>query len=175
MKMNKKTAIIALGIALAISGTTVYASDSFANIFSYKTDNLEEQQHIKNVENKLVFSWNLGREAILNQSITSGAFTTQQNLSQWKMVNSVEFEDKLLSKFKSKEKSSFIDAFYGEERKSNLEVGDYMPAILINPELTEAKQFWQKHDGSYIVINMKTTKANGKKQWYVEGNAERIH
>ncbi|MGG3284448.1 hypothetical protein [Paenibacillus solani] len=175
MKMNKKTTIIALGAALAVSGTSVYASDSFTNIFSYKTDNLKEQQHIKNVENKLVSSWNLGRETILNQSITSGTFTTQQNLREWKMVNSVEFEDKLFSKFKSKEKSSFMDAFYGEERKSNLEVGDYMPAILINPELTEAKQFWQKHDGSYIVINMKTTKSNGTKQWYVEGEAERIH
>lgn len=175
MKVKKRTAIITLGLAFAISGSSVYASDSLTNIFSFNTESQEEQQYIKNVENKLVSSWNLGKETILHHSIKSVTMTTQQDLSEWNMISSIEIEDKLYSKFKSEEKSSFIDAFYGEERRANLEVGDYMPAILINSELTEAKQFWQKYDGSYIVINMKTKNSNGSKQWYVEGKAEHLN
>ncbi|MDT0126312.1 hypothetical protein Q9R46_26950 [Paenibacillus sp. RRE4] len=69
-----------------------------------------------------------------------------------------------------------MDAFYSDERKKNLEVGDLMSVLLINPENTEAKQLWEKKDGSYIVINLKTRHhENGYNEWYVDGKAVKIH
>ncbi|MGM1050587.1 MAG: hypothetical protein ACQEXX_31360 [Bacillota bacterium] len=69
-----------------------------------------------------------------------------------------------------------MEAFYSEERKRNLEVGDIMPALMISPDHSEAKQFWQKNDGSYIIINLKTQKLdNGHNEWYVDGNAIKIN
>ncbi|HEY2491983.1 MAG TPA: hypothetical protein VGI33_03520 [Paenibacillus sp.] len=68
-----------------------------------------------------------------------------------------------------------MDAFYSDERKKNLEAGDLMPALLISPDQSEAKQFWQKKDGSYIVIDLKTKLDNGHNEWYVDGSTTKIN
>ncbi|MEI0736295.1 hypothetical protein VQ056_05870 [Paenibacillus sp. JTLBN-2024] len=68
--------------------------------------------------------------------------------------------------FSAQERSSFLDAFYSEERKNNLDVGDYMPALLINPDKSHALVYWEKANGSYVVMDLKT-KSNDSNSWYV--------
>lgn len=177
MKFNKKS-IIAIAIGLiALSGTSVYASGAFDNLFPEIEPQYQEQAQI--VQNKLENSWETGSEKVIAQSLKSKSFTLSKNeesIKDWILVDVIRLDEKLLSSFSEDEKSSFMDAFYSEERKKNLQVGDIMPALLISPDHSEAKQFWQKSDGSYIVINLKTKElSSGHNEWYVDGNAIKIN
>ncbi|MCE5173391.1 hypothetical protein LQV63_29550 [Paenibacillus profundus] len=58
----------------------------------------------------------------------------------------------------------YVCAFYSEERRRNLEVGDKMSALLISKDGMEAKQYWEIRNGSFVVIDLETKKSkDGKK------------
>lgn len=90
-----------------------------------------------------------------------------EDLSNWTFVDFNQLDDKVAS-FSRDEGSSFLDAFYSKERRENLDVGDYMPALLLNPDETEGLVYWEKADGSYVVIDLKT-KSDDSDSWYVNG------
>ncbi|MFC7680741.1 hypothetical protein [Paenibacillus sp. GCM10028914] len=163
MKNNKKSMIFAVLCLISISGTSIYAGGAHDYLFPEIEPQYQEQA--QEVQNKLENSWDRGKEIILAKLRVSEG----QIANDWRLVDVVRLNENLLNSFRDAEKSSFIDAFFSEERKKNLEVGDLMPALLINPDQTEAKQFWEKHDGSYIVINLKSKKKNGLREWLVDG------
>ncbi|AZS16809.1 hypothetical protein [Paenibacillus lutimineralis] len=111
---------------------------------------LEEEM----TENKLVQSWEKGREII---SLNNESF------SEWTLMNTAQLHEKL-SNLSRQERSSFLNAFYSEERTSNLDVGDYMSAILISPNNSEALVYWEKSDSRYVVIHL----LNDDSNWYVD-------
>ncbi|MDK8191383.1 hypothetical protein QP794_14935 [Paenibacillus sp. UMB7766-LJ446] len=78
-----------------------------------------------------------------------------------------------LTTLSHKEQSSFIAAYYSNERRTMLEKGDIMPALLLHPNQTKAILFWEKHDGTYAIIMMDTRiNENGKDEWYISRSQE---
>src|SRR5262245_32537062 len=49
---------------------------------------------------------------------------------------------------------NLIDAFYSDARKSALQVGDHMPALLINPAADQAIVFWERANGNIVYIDL---------------------
>ncbi|MDK8179605.1 hypothetical protein [Paenibacillus sp. UMB4589-SE434] len=89
-------------------------------------------------------------------------------LQHGRFLNLLNFEEELLSSFSKEEQSSFLEAFYSEERRENLDMGDKMSALLISPDKSQALIYWEKANGSYVVIKMKT-KITSSHTWYVDG------
>ena len=73
----------------------------------------------------------------------------------------------MISTFSMQKRSSFLEAYYSEERRANLDVGDYMSALLINPEKSHALVYCEKANGSYVVMDLKSKR--NSKSWYVDG------
>ncbi|WP_223068674.1 hypothetical protein [Paenibacillus caui] len=171
-KMNKKITVLALATFILITGTSAYASGA-VSFLSPKNINSENQAQVKKVEERLTQSWTRGREIILkNEGAKAFANSSDNNKDQdllnWTLLDITKLHDELLSSFSKQEQSSFLEAFYGEDRKENLEVGDYMPALLISPDKKRALVYWEKANGSYVVLEMKT-KSDDSNYWYVNG------
>ncbi|MDR0270833.1 hypothetical protein [Paenibacillus sp.] len=167
-KMNRKLIILTSTILVLITGTSVYASDAFSSLFPNVSS--EHQDEAKAVQDRLTQSWNKGREIILENEggkefAISSEISKEENLSNWTFIDFTKLPDKV-SSFSTKERSSFLEAFYGEERKNNLEVGDYVPALLMNPNNSQALVYWEKANGSYVVMDLKT-KSDDSSSWYV--------
>ncbi len=166
-KLNKRVIVLALATFTLVAGTSVYASGAVSTIFP--TVNSEHQDQAKKVEDRLTQSWNKGMDILQGsaevKTFTSSDNSTDQDISNWTFIDSTKL-NQLLSSFSTEEKSSFLEAFYGKERKENLEQGDYMSALLINPKKSKALVYWEKANGSYVVIEMNT---NDDNSWYVSG------
>ncbi|MGZ7445048.1 hypothetical protein [Paenibacillus sp. TH7-28] len=124
------------------------------------------------VQDRLTQSWTKGREIILGREAdkafaTSSDISKDEDLSNWTFFNVTQLHDEL-SSFSKQGRSSFLEAFYSEERKNNLDVGDYMPALLINPDKSQALVYWEKANGSYVVMDLKTI-SDDSNSWYVDG------
>ncbi|GIO66614.1 hypothetical protein NYE48_02195 [Paenibacillus sp. FSL M7-1455] len=171
IKLNRKVILLTFVIFILITGTSVYASGVLSSLFP--TIGSEHQDIAKSVQDRLTQSWNKGREIILETqrseegkaSATSSEISKDLDLSNWTFIDVTQLQDEL-SSFSAQERSSFLDAFYSEERKNNLDVGDYMPALLINPDKSHALVYWEKANGSYVVMDLKT-KSNDSNSWYV--------
>ncbi|OPA73756.1 hypothetical protein BVG16_27100 [Paenibacillus selenitireducens] len=169
-KMNKKFIIFGLVAFILIIGTNAYTSGTKSSLLPNVSP--EDQAMVKKVEDRLNQSWTKGREVIL-KSEEAKAFANSSDISgyheltKWTIINDLN-NDELLSSFSRKERSSFIDAFYSEERAKNLDVGDYMSALLINPDKSQALVYWEKANGSYVVMDLKT-KSDDSNSWYVNG------
>ncbi|WP_028544339.1 hypothetical protein [Paenibacillus taiwanensis] len=168
---NKKLIVIGLATFILITGTSVYASGALFSLFP--TVSSEHQDEAKIVEERLTQSWNKGREIIQKSEkvkalINSNDISTDQDVTTWTFLNLLNFEEELITSFSKKEQSSFLEAFYSEERRKNLEVGDKMSALLVSPDKSQALVYWEKANGSYVVIGMKT-KITSSDTWYVDG------
>lgn len=166
-KMKSKFIILTVAILVLITGTSVYASNTISSLFP--TISSEHQDRSKEVQNRLTESWTKGRDIIL-KSEGGKVFATNvkdEDLSKWTLIDFTQLHEKL-SSFSNQERSSFLDAFYSEDRKNNLDVGDYMPAVLINPDESQALVYWEKANGLYAVMDLKT-KSDDSDSWYVNG------
>lgn len=173
MKFNKKVITFIAICIISLSGTSIYASGVFDNLFPDIEPQYQEE--VQEVQNKLENSWITGKEKILTELKPVLRVAEGSSSNDWRLIDVVRLEENLLNSFSEAEKSSFMDAFYSEERKRNLEVGDLMPALLISPDQTEAKQFWEKHNGSYIVIDLKSKEVeSSNREWFVDGSALRL-
>lgn len=165
-KINKKFIILTLATFIMITGTSVYASGTISSLFPDVSS--EHQEEAKKVEDLLNQSWSKGRELLTNNEGTT-AFANiggDQDLTKWTFIDITKLEEELLSSFSQEEQSSFLEAFYGEERIANLDVGDYMSALLVSPNKSEVLVYWEKANGSFVVMEMKT-KNDGS--WFVNG------
>ncbi|WP_413034861.1 hypothetical protein [Paenibacillus xylanilyticus] len=96
-----------------------------------------------------------------------GSDDDKENLSEWKLFYSLEHAKHQIPR---KERSSFIDLYYSDTRRTLLENGDTLPALLLNPDHSKAIQFWEKHDGTYAIITMeKQLDEDGKRKWLESG------
>ncbi|XOJ00887.1 hypothetical protein ACMX2M_03900 [Paenibacillus polymyxa] len=167
-KINKK--VITLGIAsfMLVAGASAYASGTISELFP--TVESEHQIQAKQVENRLNQSWAKGKE-VLERSTNANTFalnsargSVNNDLSDWTFGDITNL-DELLSSFSDQEKASFLEAFYGKERQENLEQGDYMSAVLLSPNKEQAIVYWEKANGNFITLDMKTKSDNS---WFVD-------
>lgn len=168
-KMNKKFIVLTLATFIMITGTSVYASGTISSLFTDKSFS-EHQEEAKKVEDLLIQSWSKGRELLTNNEGTT-AFANiggDQDLTKWTFIDVTKLQDELLSSFSQREQSSFLDAFYGKERRENLDVGDYVSALLVSPNKSEVLVYWEKANGSFVVLEMKT-KNDDSNNWFVNG------
>lgn len=166
MKPNKTIITVALAcLVITCTGAIVYAKDSF-NIY-FPPVAAERVAAVEVVQKKLQKTWENGK----NQIISEG----KEDVSDWNFMDVRTLNENFLSTLTDEEKSSFNAAFYSDERKENLEVGDFMSGLLISPDRTEAKVYWQKKDESYVFISLKTRiNEEGHKLWYADGNAKKL-
>ncbi|MCG7406581.1 hypothetical protein MH117_04060 [Paenibacillus sp. ACRRX] len=169
-RKNKKIIVLGLATFILITGTSVYASGAISSLFP--TVSSEHQDKAKIVEERLTHSWNKGREIIQKSEQVKVSNRTDvnadQDLTNWTFVNSHNLKEDILSSFSKEEQSSFLEAFYSEERSKNLEIGDKMSALLISPDKSQILVYWEKANGSYVVIQLKT-KITSSHTWYVDG------
>jgi len=163
--MNKKFIILLISIFTLIAGTSVYANDTVSSLFP--TISSEHQDDAKKVQDLLTQSWAKGKEKLQGsaevKAFINSSKSKDQDLSNWTFIDATKL-DKLLSSFSKQEQSSFLDAFYSKERKENLEKGDYMSALLLSPDKSQALVYWEKANGTYVVLEMNTKSGNS---WYV--------
>jgi len=165
-KINRRFIILTFAVLVLITGTSVYASDVLPSLFPNVSP--EDEALAQAVQDRLTQSWTQGREIIMSSEGRSfGINSKDEDLSKWTFIDFAQFHD-MVSSFSMQKRSSFLEAYYSEERRANLDVGDYMSALLINPEKSRALVYWEKANGSYVVMDLKA-KGNNSKSWYVDG------
>lgn len=165
-KINRRFIILTFAVFVLITGTSVYASGALPSLFPNVSP--EDEALPQAVQDRLTQSWSQGREIILSsEGRAFGINSKNEDLSKWTFIDFAQFYD-MISTFSMQKRSSFLEAYYSEERRANLEVGDYMSALLINPEKSRALVYWEKANGSYVVMDLKS-KGNNSKSWYVDG------
>ncbi|MGF9697417.1 hypothetical protein [Paenibacillus sp. MABNR03] len=128
------------------------------------TESSRWEDHSEELRNKLTRSWSGGLKAIHR---VMGSDDDKENLNEWKLYYSLEHA---IHQIPHKERSSFIDLYYSDTRRTLLENGDTLPALLLNPDHSKAIQFWEKHDGTYAIITMeKQLDQDGKRKWLESG------
>ncbi|MGO4372646.1 hypothetical protein AB4Z21_18170 [Paenibacillus sp. MCAF20] len=164
MKPSKTITTLALAVfVITCTGAIVFAKDSF-NKFSPSVP-AEDAAHVAAVQKRLQKTWENGKNQIINEG--------KEDVMDWTFTDMRTLPDTFIPTLSDEEKSSFLEAF--GEAKSNLDVGDSMPGLLFNPDSTEAKVYWQKKNGSYVSISLKTRiNEEGHKMWYVDGNARKL-
>jgi len=126
------------------------------------------EDYSQDLRNKLTRSWSEGLEAI-HKVMGQGQDEDddKEYLSKWKLYYDLEHAKHQIPR---KEHSSFIHVYYSEARRSLLENGDFMPALLLDPDHSKAIQFWEKHDGTYAIITMeKRLDDDGTRRWLESG------
>lgn len=177
MKINKRVSIIGVVIfALVITATVTIATTNPFNMYTPPVDNLtaEEKEHVNSVQKMLQESWRIGKESILEIG--------KQSVGDWEFFDIRNMNETLLPQMSLDERISFVEAIYhNDERKKNLEVGDLRSAILISPDRSEAIVYWEKKDGSYVFMNLRTEVSKtldqtdkDQKKWYLDGEAVKI-
>ncbi|WP_145141235.1 hypothetical protein [Paenibacillus sp. Y412MC10] len=164
-KINRRSIILTFAVLVLITGTSVYASDVLPSLFPNVSP--EDEALPQAVQDRLTQSWSQGREIILSsEGRAFGINSKDEDLSKWTFIDFAQFYD-MISTFSMQKRSSFLEAYYSEERRANLDVGDYMSALLINPEKSRALVYWEKANGSYVVMDLKSKR--NSKSWYVDG------
>ncbi|QLG42448.1 hypothetical protein HW560_32915 [Paenibacillus sp. E222] len=156
-----KSGILTTGIAaiLICSGSITEMIRTDRSEASTESSRWENQP--QELQEKLTKSWIRGIEAIRNTLNEN----SEENITEWKLFYSLEDS---LNTLPDKDHSSFIAAYYGNKRRTMLETGDIMPALLLHPDHTKAILFWEKHDGTYAIITLESQiNASNKPEWDV--------
>lgn len=183
-KIINKIKILGVSILslFLVSGTNLYASDSVSSLFPDVAS--ESQADALALQNKLESSWNEGRSLIINEKAPTNSYNLHSTLSsnrisddktdlaEWSLVNIMDLNKDFLDSTSEKERSSFLKAFYSDERKANLEVGDFMSALLLSPDRSQAKVYWQKYDDSFFVMDLHKDQ---DENWHITGNGYSIN
>ncbi|MDQ8738386.1 hypothetical protein [Paenibacillus sp. LHD-38] len=147
------------------TGAIVYGEVSFDKFTP--TVAPERAAEVHAIQKKMQTTWKNGK----NQIISEG----KENITDWTFTDIRTLHEIFLPTLTNEEKSFFLEAFNGEEKRKNLEVGDFMPGLLFSHDRTEAKLYWQKKDESYVYISLKTRiNEEGHKMCYVDGNARKL-
>ncbi|HEY2491984.1 MAG TPA: hypothetical protein VGI33_03525 [Paenibacillus sp.] len=102
MKFSKGSIAVIAGCLIALSGTSVYASGAFDNLFPEIEP--QYQAEVKVVQDKIEKSWGTGSEKIIGQSLRSKPSTlntNEESLKSWILVDVIRLNEKLLSSFSS--------------------------------------------------------------------------
>ncbi|MEN1988471.1 hypothetical protein [Paenibacillus hubeiensis] len=171
ISLRTKTFLAQILVMTVIAGTLVYnhSTSGEASALEMTADQKEMELVLKQ---KLEKSWNAGKNKIIAHASDIPSFSelnSKQPLEDWAIM---DMHNDLFQQFSMKEQSAFLDAYYNDERAQHMQIGDWMPALLVNPDQTEVIEFWEKKDGTYMMIHLKTKKEGwGKKVWYVYGGA----
>ncbi|WP_405155490.1 hypothetical protein [Paenibacillus sp. FSL K6-0108] len=157
-----KSGMITTGIAAILICSGSITETIRKDRFEASTESAHWENQPQELQEKLTKSWSGGIEAIrtsLNEN------SEKENITEWKLFYSLEDSLKSLP---HQEHSSFIAAYYSNERRTMLENGDVMPALLLHPDHTKAILFWEKHGGTYAIITLELQiNANNKSEWDV--------
>lgn len=170
ISLRTKTILAQIMVMTVIASTLVYNHSTSGE--AYSPEMTAEQSAVKQ---KLEKSWNAGKSKIIAHASdipSLSELNSKQPLEDWAIMN---LNNDLFQQLPKKEQSSFLDAYYNDERAQHMQIGDSMTALLVNPDQTEVIEFWEKKDGTYMMIHLKTKKEGwGKKVWYVDGGAVRL-
>ncbi|MEC0123537.1 hypothetical protein [Paenibacillus pabuli] len=157
-----KSGMITTGLAAILICSGAITETIRTDRFEASTESSHWENQPQELQEKLSKSWRGGLDAIRNTLNEDGE---KENLTEWKLFYSLE---DALTALPHKEQSSFIAAYYSNERRTMLENGDIMPALLIHPDHTKAIQFWEKHDGTYAIMTLEPQiNENNKPEWFV--------
>ena len=125
----------------------------------------DEQKMYPEVAEKLLNSWN-GVTGKLNDIIP---------VKDWKLVSSGDLDLELTNGLPDQEVSTFNEALFSDQRKSELQKGDLYPGALISPTEDRVILFWEKFDGSAVYLHIDSkTDADGSRTWFLNGGVNRI-
>lgn len=163
--MNKlKAGLLTTGIGAVLLCSGAITETIRSDQLHSPTKSLMWQDYSQELRDKLTRSWSAGLEVIRK---VMGEDEDKENLSEWKLYYDLEHAKHLIPR---REHSSFSQVYYGDARRSLLENGDFMPALLLDPDHSKAIQFWEKHDGTYAIITMeKRLDEDGKRKWLETG------
>ncbi|MGX1826828.1 hypothetical protein ACWIE6_01130 [Paenibacillus taichungensis] len=157
-----KSGMITTGIAAILICSGAITETIRTDRLETSTESLRWENQPQELQEKLTKSWSRGIEAIRS---TLNENNKKENITEWKLFYSLEDS---LNNLPHPEHSSFITAYYSNERRSMVENGDIMPALLLHPDHTKAILYWEKHDGTYAIITLETQiNANNKPEWDV--------
>jgi len=125
----------------------------------------DEQKMQPEVAEELLTSWN-GVADKLNSIIS---------VKDWKLVSSGDLDLELTNGLPDQEVSTFNEALFSDQRKSELQKGDLYPGALISPNEDRVILFWEKFDGSAVYLHIDSkTDSDGSRTWFVNGEVSRI-
>lgn len=157
-----KSGMITTGIAAILICSGAITETIRTDRFEASTESSRWENQPQELQEKLTKSWSGGIEAIRT---TLNENSEKENITEWKPFYSLEDS---LNTLPREEHSSFIAAYYSNERRTMLEKGDVMPALLLHPDHTKAILFWEKLDGTYAIITLELQiNANNKSEWDV--------
>ncbi|PIH59384.1 hypothetical protein [Paenibacillus sp. LK1] len=157
-----KSVMITTGIAAILICSGAITETIRTDRLEASTGSSRWENQPQELQEKLTKSWSGGIEAIRN---TLNENSENENITEWKLFYSLEDS---LNTLPNQEHSSFITAFYSNERRTMLETRDIMPALLLHPDHTKAILYWEKHDGTYAIITLESQiNANNKPEWDV--------
>ncbi|MFD0716988.1 hypothetical protein [Paenibacillus sp. GCM10027626] len=114
--------------------------------------------------------WERAKEIAINDIMSRDAAIMKEI---WTIVPSTDIDLELTNHLSKEESNSFKDALFSDERKNNISVGDYMPAVLLNEKKDRAILTWLKGTGETVVIDIKSKKdESGNRIWYIDGKAK---
>jgi len=178
-----KKIIITAGsiLVLATAGVSSWAKsqeDYNPTVYESKpSSHINEHETYKETEPPEIYSammkrWENARDKIINQKLSKESTQLSQ---QWRIIPSSDIDLELTNTLSAEESSSFADALFSDERKKNIERGDYFPAVLLNDAKDRAILTWLKGNGETVVIDIKSKRdREAKRTWYVDGNATKI-
>jgi len=152
-----------------VSNPTVRESKPLSHINEHETYKETEPPEIYSA---MMERWEIARDKITNQKLSK---ESDQSLQQWRIIPSSDIDLELTNTLSAEESSSFADALFSNERKNNIEPGDYFPAVLLNDAKDRAILTWLKGNGETVAIDIKSKlDREGKRTWYVDGNATKM-
>ncbi|WP_372632440.1 hypothetical protein [Cohnella sp.] len=125
----------------------------------------DEQKMYPEVAEKLLSSWN-GVADKLSDIIP---------VKDWKLVSSGDLDLEVTNGLPDQEVSTFNEALFSDQRKSELQKGDLYPGALISPSEDRVILFWEKFDGSAVYLHIDSkTDSDGTRTWFLNGEVNRI-
>lgn len=92
-----------------------------------------------------------------------------EKIKDWKLINVGDVDIEFVKNLSKEEASSFNKAFFSEERKNSLQIGDRFPALLLSNSSDEAILFWERKNGNIVYIELSkstgTKSVNGTGSW----------
>lgn len=190
MKAKKMIALLLTVVVMAIG----FASYSFASNLHEQTE-IRDQKPDTEVQKREV----LGQQAkikdhkpftevtkpevldFLNKSWEKGKNKLQKikgdKIKDWQLINIGDVDIHFVKYMKEEEADSFNKAFFSDERKNSLQIGDRFPALLVSGSSDEAILFWERENGNIVYIELSKsldTKSVSETGAWSSGDAKEI-
>ncbi|MFD0714375.1 hypothetical protein [Paenibacillus sp. GCM10027626] len=179
--MKKTVAIAGSTILLLTAGVSVWASSTSPSnpyvLESEPISHLNDHETYQETERPEIYEammkrWEQAKEKVIKHKLSKESNVTRQ---EWRIIPSSDIDLELTNGLSAAESTSFADALFSDQRKSNLGYGDYFPAVLLNEAKDRAILTWEKASGEIVAIDIKSKiDSSGKRTWYVDGEAMKI-